>query len=68
LLLRAAAATGQEEFACMARDALAAYLKLGYDEQAEKYFGQLSVADGRSVTAAQTGYWPRKYAEIWNQD
>ena len=52
----------------MARDALAAYLKLGYDEQAEKYFGQLSVADGRSVTAAQTGYWPRKYAEIWNQD
>jgi hypothetical protein len=67
-LLRAAAATGEEEFARMARDAVAAYLKFGYDEQAGKYYGQLSVIDGRSVAAPQRGYWPRMYAEIWNPD
>jgi hypothetical protein len=67
-LLRAAAATGEGEFSRMARDAVVAYLKFGYDAQAKKYFGQLSVADGRSAAASQTGYWPRKYAEIWNPD
>lgn len=67
-LLRAAASTGEEEFSRMARDAVAAYLRFGYDERAEKYFGQLSVADGRAVAASRTGYWPRKHAEIWNPD
>lgn len=67
-LLRAAAASGEEEFARMVRDAIAAYLKLGYDERAGKYYGQLSVSDGRSVVAEKTGYWPRKHAEIWNPD
>lgn len=67
-LLRAAAATGEEEFARMARDAVAAYLRFGYDPTAEKYFGQLSVSDGSSVVPEKPGYWPRKHSEIWNPD
>ena len=67
-LLRAAAETGQTEFAEMAREAVAAYLRFGYDEATGKYYGQLSVADGRSVEPARIGYWPRKYSEIWNPD
>jgi hypothetical protein len=67
-LLRAAAATGEEEFARMAREAVAAYLRFGYDTAAEKYYGQLSVADGSSVVPERPGYWPQKYSELWNPD
>ena len=66
--LRAAEYTGNEEFVDMARKAVAAYLKYGYDTEAGKYFGQLIVKDGRPVTAKEVGYWPRKYSNIWNPD
>ncbi|MFW6171215.1 MAG: hypothetical protein ACODAD_12050 [Planctomycetota bacterium] len=67
-LLRAAEWTGNDEFRQMARDAVAAYLKYGYDEASQQYYGQLSVADGRPVELAKVGYWPRKYSNIWNAD
>lgn len=67
-LLRAADWTGNGEFQQMARDAVVAYLKFGYDESARQYYGQLSVADGQPVVPEAVGYWPRKYSNIWNAD
>jgi hypothetical protein len=67
-LLRASEWTGNGEFQQMARDAVAAYLKFGYDESAEQYYGQLSVDDGTPVVPKAVGYWPRQYSNIWNAD
>lgn len=66
--LRAAQYTGNEEFAEMARQAVAAYLQHGYDAEAGKYFGQLSVQDGKPVAPKEIGYWPRQHSDIWNPD
>lgn len=66
--LRAATYSGNEEFTEMARKAVAAYLKYGYDADTGKFSGQLSVKDGEPVTASEIGYWPRKDSNIWNVD
>lgn len=67
-LLRAAALGADPLLAGMAREAVRAYLIHGYDSATGDYFGQLAVADGRPVTPATAGYWPRRHAAIWNVD
>jgi hypothetical protein len=67
-LLRAHAYTGRIEFLKMARDGVAAYLRHGYDAQSGLYWGQLDLATGRPVVAAEPGYWPREHADIWTTD
>lgn len=67
-LIRAAKYSSNIEFAEMAQHALSAYLKYGYDESNESYYGQLNVTDGKPVVSEQPGYWPRKYSDIWNHD
>lgn len=67
-LLRAARYTGDRELRDMAASAVGAYIRLGYDPEARRYYGQLRIADGAPVAPAKTGYWPRKHADIWNAD
>lgn len=66
-LLRAQAYTGVAEFGEMAAPAVLAYLKYGYDEGANRYYGRLNVADGTPQTGdKETTYQPGVYADIWN--
>jgi len=70
-LLRAQDYTGVEEFGRMARQAVLAYLKYGWDEKAGRYLGQLKVADGVSAFAAENKRLPETnapglYADPWN--
>lgn len=71
-LLRSADYTGVEEFRNMARDAVAAYLRYGYDAQAGRFYGQLNVSDGSPRTPQRTSeggeatlYQPDYYADLW---
>jgi len=72
-LLRAAEYSGWSEFMQMARDAVAAYLRYGYDADARRYYGKLQVADGEHVLSAPDDvpglnrfYQPATYADPWN--
>ncbi|MCF7853868.1 MAG: hypothetical protein K9N51_03650, partial [Candidatus Pacebacteria bacterium] len=67
-LLRAAEYTQADEFVGMARNAVRAYLDHAYDEVPGRYFGQVSIHNGRPVTPNVTGYWPRHYSNLWNTD
>jgi Periplasmic pectate lyase len=67
-LLRAAKYTSENRFFEMARDAVGAYLRYGYDPEECLYYGQLNVMDGTPVEPDEKGYWPGKYADIWNND
>lgn len=67
-LLRAADHTADNTFTDMAASALRAYLRYGYDEAAQQYRGQIAVADGSHVVPDTTGYWPRRFADVWNTD
>ncbi len=71
-LLRSADYTGRQEFADMARAAVSAYLKYGYDAKTGRYFGQLSYVDGTprkpertAKDGAETIYQPGEYADLW---
>jgi len=65
-LLRCADYTGVEEFASIAREAVLAYLRYGYDEQTDRYWGRLSVDDGRPVLGPKaTVYMPDEHADLW---
>ena len=48
----------------MARNVIKAYLKYGYEKEKELFYGQLSVATGKTVIHKKTGYWPRKYSDV----
>ncbi len=67
-LLRAADVSRCEELADMARQAVAAYLDHGFDDDTGRYWGQVAVADGAPVISEQPGYWPRRHADPWNTD
>ncbi len=74
-LLRAAEyAEYRKEWQEIAAAAVSAYLKYGYDEQAEHYYGKLNTADGTPVlgTPRQEGdselslkHQPGDYSDIW---
>ena len=71
-LLRSADYTGEKEFEEMARAAVTAYLRYGYEETTGKFYGQLSVEDGshrkpeRNAGAGEaTIYQPGEYADLW---
>jgi hypothetical protein len=71
-LLRSAEYASVEEFRTMARDAVAAYLRYGYDTKTGRYFGQLTVADGAprcpdrtKGSGDDTIYQPGEYADLW---
>ncbi len=73
-LLRSADYTGVGEFRTMARHAVDAYLRYGYDPAMHRYYGQLTVADGsprkplkRTATSGgeDTMYQPGEYADLW---
>jgi hypothetical protein len=66
--IRSAQLTGNRAFMAMARDAVAAYLKYGYDTDTRQYVGQLRVTDGSPVIPKERGYWPRAHADAWNPD
>jgi hypothetical protein len=70
-LLRASDLSGRPEFARMAADGVAAYLRHGYDAKEKAYYGQVRVKDGTPVLKEQAvpgpeEYWPGNYADIWN--
>jgi len=71
-LLRSADSSGNGDFRRMARDAVAAYLRYGYDEATGRFYGQLNVTDGtprapdRTDKAGEaTIYQPGQYADLW---
>jgi len=71
-LLRSAEYTGVAEFNRMARDAVAGYLRYGFDAKTGRYFGQLNVSDGSprkpqrtKTTGEQSIYQPGEFAELW---
>ena len=71
-LLRSADLTGEQEFVTMARDAVAAYLKYGYDASSGRFYGQLKVEDGKHNTPKRTAndgdetvYQPGEFADLW---
>jgi hypothetical protein len=64
-LLRASEYSSNSEFAEMARSAVAAYLRHGFDSETQRYFGQIGVHDGKPVTPEEDGYWPGRYSNIW---
>ncbi|MHB0935941.1 MAG: hypothetical protein ACYDCO_12650 [Armatimonadota bacterium] len=72
-LLRAAEYSGRPELSQMAHDAVAAYLRYGYDAAARRYYGKLQVADGEHVPSEPDDvpglnnfYQPATYADPWN--
>ena len=64
-LLRACKYTSNDEFTEMARSGVSAYLKYGYHSNAQKYYGQVRVHDGKPETPQKKGYWPGRYSNIW---
>lgn len=72
-LLRSADYTGMDEFRAMARDAVDAYLRYGYDAATHRFYGQLAVADGSprkpsertAASGEDTMYQPGEYADLW---
>ena len=54
------------ELTGMARDAVAAWLRHGFDAASGRYYGRLSVADGRPLLGPKTTeYQPGEYADFW---
>lgn len=65
-LLRAASYSGADDLVIMARDAVAAYLQYGYDQDARRYWGKLDVATGEPLPGKpDTVYQPDTYADLW---
>ncbi|HYE17284.1 MAG TPA: hypothetical protein VEA69_02510 [Tepidisphaeraceae bacterium] len=66
-LLRAADLSGRAELRDMARAAVAAYLKYGWDDAAGLYFGQLDIDAGQPKTPpAKREYMPARYALLFD--
>ena len=57
-MLRSARYASHDEFVQMARNVIKTYLKYGYDNEKELFYGQLSVTNGKPVIPKKTGYWP----------
>jgi len=66
-LLRSAEYTGVEEFREMAQQAVAAYLRFGWDEANGQYWGSVRVTDGKPWLDRATEYQPGKYSDPWLQ-
>ncbi|OGV36709.1 MAG: hypothetical protein A2X48_17080 [Lentisphaerae bacterium GWF2_49_21] len=74
-LLRASACAGRKtEWIEKASSAVSAYLKYGYDESSDKYWGRLRVADGSPIIGKSESdkpndisekHQPLDYADIW---
>jgi hypothetical protein len=65
-LLRAGDLAGIVAFQDIAAQAVSAYLRYGYDETSNRYFGKLRVADGRPALGEKvTPYQPGDYADLW---
>lgn len=70
-LLRASDWSGVGEFVTIARQAVAAWLRYGWDPKRKRYYGQINVKDGAPVLAAKsnpdpTDYFPGVHSDIWN--
>jgi hypothetical protein len=64
-LLRAVKYSGLDELRDMAREAVAAWLRYGFDEKTGRYFGSVNVEDGAPSPDAGTEYAPARYADLW---
>lgn len=71
-LLRSADYLQEKELADMAHQAVAAYLRYGYDERSGRFYGQLNVSDGmprkpqrQAGAGDETIYQPGEYADLW---
>jgi hypothetical protein len=49
----------------MARRALVAYFRYGYDPQARRYFGRLNLDGTPNLEARTTPYMPDEYSSVW---
>ena len=66
-LLRAAKMTGNDEFQQIAADAIRPWLRFGFDESSQKYFGRLSVESGLpQPPETERGWKPPMYAEVFD--
>ena len=66
-LLRARQYTGNAEFQQIAEDAMEPWLKFGFDANANKYFGRLSVETAKpQAEPSPRGYVPPRYAELFD--
>ncbi|MFA9477642.1 hypothetical protein ACERK3_04970 [Phycisphaerales bacterium AB-hyl4] len=65
-LVRAAGLANEPAWIDMADAALSAWLAVGYDENAGRYYGRLRVADGTPIfDPPQTPYEPGNHADLW---
>lgn len=68
-LLKATEMTGDETFAKLAEPGLLAYLKYGWDSEAGKYYGAISVDDGSPHPPQKAEdpypYQPDYYSDVW---
>jgi len=66
-LVRAADLTGEGEFRLMAAEAVAAYLKYGWDESAQTYYGAIQVDSGEpQLTYLGTTHAPALHVDFWH--
>ncbi len=66
-LVRASQLTGNEEFRKIAGAAIKPWLHNGFDNQAKKYFGRLSVETAKPLVPEQPrGYTPPMYADVFD--
>jgi hypothetical protein len=64
-LLRAWRMTGVDEFRMVAREAVAAYLKTGWDAEAKRYYGMLRLTDGAPRSERTTEWQPSLHSDVW---
>lgn len=71
-LLRGGDYLGEKELTMMARQAVEAYLRYGYDPASGRFWGQLNVSDGTprkpqrtSGDGEETFYQPGEYSDLW---
>ena len=66
-LLRAASRCHVAEWAEMADAAVSAWLRLGYDETAERFYGRLDVGTGAPILGPkETTYQPGDHSDLWD--
>lgn len=64
-LLRCRQRTGNEAFATMAFAALAAWLERAWDDEAEGFYGRLSIDAASPMVERTSAYQPGPYSDLW---
>jgi len=64
-LLRTAEATGQAAFFEWAEAAVSAYLRFGFSEEHNRWWGMLRTVDGAPTWKRTTEWQPKKFSDVW---